>query len=89
MKVALDTERTQALLSAVAGLFAPAKLPPAVAKLLCTGTLTALLKPSSKVRGRVAGGNGDSLLAIPVRSERSRWYQMCVAYGAHGFASRP
>ena len=65
LKVALDNERVSEALLSVARLFAQAKVPPEVAKLLRTGTLTALLKPNGKVRGIVAG---DSLRRLVART---------------------
>ena len=65
LKVALDNERVSEALLSAARLYAQAKVPAEVAKLLRTGTLTALLKPNGKVRGIVAG---DSLRRLVART---------------------
>ena len=65
LKVALDNERTAQALAEVATLYAQAKLPGSVAKVLSTGTLTALLKDNGRVRGIVAG---DSLRRLVART---------------------
>ena len=65
LKVALDNERTAQALAEVATLYAQAKIPGSVAKVLSTGTLTALLKDNGRVRGIVAG---DSLRRLVART---------------------
>ena len=65
LKAALDTEKTQQILIVAAGVYAQGKLPSTVAKLLSTGTLTALLKTNGKVQGIVAG---DAFRRLVVRT---------------------
>ena len=80
-KVALDTEATAQALAEVAGLYAQARVPATVVKVLSTGALTALLKPNGKIRGIVAGDAFRRLVARTLSKQYGKeMEEACAPY---------